>query len=123
MRLAAPMPVIAAGFSCRDQDHRRALQSLLPGKLSRADRHQLGFRRGLIAILPDGRAAARGVDEAASSRAPGGMALRDWQTGWQGSLGWKAAFLGRVVNARCDRRSIAVLVSSFARTYLLNICF
>jgi hypothetical protein len=21
------------------------------------------------------------------------MAMRDWQTGWQGSLGWKAAFL------------------------------
>jgi hypothetical protein len=27
------------------------------------------------------------------------MALLDWQTGWQGSLGWKAAFLDRVVNA------------------------
>jgi hypothetical protein len=24
------------------------------------------------------------------------MALRDRQTGWQGSLGWKAAFLGRL---------------------------
>jgi hypothetical protein len=34
------------------------------------------------------------VDEAASRRAPGGMALRDRQTGWQGSLGSKAAFLG-----------------------------
>jgi len=33
------------------------------------------------------------VDEAASGRAPGGMALRDRQTGRQGSLGWKAAFL------------------------------
>jgi hypothetical protein len=64
------------------------------------------------------------VDEAASRRAPGGMALRDWQTGWQGSLGWKAAFLGRVVNAsysepdptstRCYRRSIAVSVVSSA---------
>jgi hypothetical protein len=49
---------------------------------------------GLNAILPDGRAAARGVDEAASRRAPGGVALRDRQTGWQGSLGWKAAVLG-----------------------------
>jgi hypothetical protein len=24
------------------------------------------------------------------------MALRDRQTGWQGSLGWKAVFLGRL---------------------------
>jgi hypothetical protein len=31
------------------------------------------------------------VDEATSRRAPGGMALRDWQTGWQWSLGWKTA--------------------------------
>ena len=31
-------------------------------------------------------------------RAPGGMALRDWQTGWQGSLGWKAAFLEFAAN-------------------------
>jgi hypothetical protein len=76
------MPVVATGFSCRD--HRRALQSLLLGKLPRADRHHFGLRRGLHAILPYGRAAARGVDEAASSRAPGGMALRDRQTGWQG---------------------------------------
>src|SRR5260370_7856750 len=93
------MPIIAGGFCCRDQDHRGGLESLLSGKLSRADRHHLGLRRGLNALLPDGRAAARGMDEAASRRAPGGMALRDWQTGWQGSLGWKAAFLGRVVNA------------------------
>jgi hypothetical protein len=93
------MPIIAAGCSRRDQDHRRALQSLLSGKLSRADRHHLGLRRGLNAVLPDGRAAARGVDEAASRRASGDMALCDWKTGWQGSLGWKAAFLGRVVNA------------------------
>src|SRR5712672_200319 len=91
MLSAAPTP-IATGFSCRDQDHRRALQSLLSGKLPRADRHHLGLRRGLNAILPDGRAAARGVDEAVSRRAPGGMALRDRQTGWQGSLGWKATF-------------------------------
>jgi len=90
------MPIIAMGLSCRDQDHRRALQSLLSGKLSRADRHHLGLRRDLNAILPDGHAAARGVDEATSHRAPGGMALRDWQTRWQGSLGRKAAFLGRV---------------------------
>jgi hypothetical protein len=31
------------------------------------------------------------VDEAASRRAAGGMALRDWQAGCQGSLGRKAA--------------------------------
>ncbi len=38
-------------------------------------------------VMPDGRAAARRVDEAASRRAPCGMALRDRQTGRQGSLG------------------------------------
>jgi hypothetical protein len=86
------MPIVATGFSCRDQDHRRALQSLLSGELPRADRHYLRLRCGLNAILPDGCAAARGVDEAASRGAPGGMALRDRQTGWQGSLGWRAAF-------------------------------
>ena len=86
------MLIVATRSSCRDQDHRRALQSLLSGELPRADRHHLGLRRGLNAILPDGRAPAR-VDEGASRRAPGGMALRDRQTGWQGSLEWKAAFL------------------------------
>src|ERR1700675_1325535 len=93
VRSVAPMPIAATGFSCRDQNHRRALQSLLSGKLPRADRHHLGLRRGLNAILSDGRAAAGGVDEAASRRAPGGMALRDRQAGWKGNLGWKAAFL------------------------------
>src|SRR6266850_6268568 len=90
------MPIVATGFSCRDKDHRRALQSLLSGKLPRADRHHLGLRCRLDAVLPDRSAAARRVDEAASRRAPGGMALRDWQTGWQGSLGWKSAFLAGV---------------------------
>ena len=88
------MPIVAAGFSCRDQDYRRALQSVLSGELLRADRHHLGLRWGLNAILPDGRTAARGVDEAASGQAVGGMALRGRQTGWQGSLGLKATFLG-----------------------------
>ena len=97
------MPIVATGYSCRDQDHRRALQSRLSDKLPRADRHHLGLRRGLNALLPDGRAAARGMDEAASRRAPGGMALRDWQTGWQGSLGWKLAFLAGV-RSQSDRR-------------------
>src|ERR1700730_15882922 len=83
------MPIAATGFSCRDQDHRRALQSLLSGKLPRADRHHLGLRWRLDAVLSDGRAAARRVDEAASGRAPCGMALRDRQTRWQGSLGGK----------------------------------
>ena len=41
--LAAPMPIVATGFSCRDQDHRRALQSLLSGKLPRANRHHSDF--------------------------------------------------------------------------------
>jgi hypothetical protein len=31
------------------------------------------------------------VDEPASGRTPGGMALRDWKPGSQGSLRWKAA--------------------------------
>src|SRR5215510_4138679 len=85
MRSAAP--IAATGVSCRDQDHRRALQSLLSDELPRTDRDHLGLRRRLAAVLPCGRAAARRVDEAASGRAPGGMALRDWKTGWQGSLG------------------------------------
>ena len=127
------MPIVATGGSCRDQDHRRALQSLLSGKLPRADRYHLGVRRRVDAVLSDGRSAARRVDEAASRRAPGGMAVRDWKTGWQGSLGWKATFLAevrrqfdrrRVVNASysesahvdllCERSSIAPLVSSSA---------
>jgi hypothetical protein len=33
MRSAAAMPIAATGISCRDQDHRRALQSLVSGKL------------------------------------------------------------------------------------------
>src|SRR6266403_5425952 len=99
------MPIVATGFSCRDKDHRRALQSLLSGKLPRADRHHLGLRRGLNAILPDGRAAARGVDEAASRRAPGGMALRDRQTKWQRSLGWKAA--SSKVRGQSDRNAVS----------------
>jgi hypothetical protein len=80
------------GLSSRDQDHRRALQSFLSGKLPRADRHHLGFRRRLDAVLPHGRAAACRLDEAASGRTPGGLALRDRQTGWKGSVGWKATF-------------------------------
>ena len=87
------MPIVATGFSCRDQDHRGALQSLLSGKLPRADRHHLGPRGGLNAFLLGGRAATRGVDEAASRRAPGGMAFRDRQRKWQGSLEWRAAVL------------------------------
>jgi hypothetical protein len=87
------MPIAAVGLS-RDQDHRRALQSVLSGRLPRADRHHLGFRQRLDAVLRDGRAAARRVDEGPSGRAPSGMALRDRQTGWQGSLGWKNNFPG-----------------------------
>ena len=96
------MPIVLTGLSCRDQDHRRALQSLLSGKLPRADRDHLGLRWRLGAVLPDGRAAARRVDESASGRAPGGMALRHRQTGWQGSLGWKAALLA-AVRGQSDR--------------------
>src|ERR1700758_956654 len=50
--------------SCHDQNHRRALQSLLFSKLPRADRHHLRLRRRLAEVLPNGRAAARRVDEA-----------------------------------------------------------
>ena len=91
IRAVAPRPIVATGDGCRDQGHRRALQSLFSDKLPRADRHHLGLRRRLDAVLPDGHAAARRVDEPASGRAPGGMALRDRQPGSQGSLGWKAA--------------------------------
>jgi hypothetical protein len=86
------MHIVATGFCGRDQDHRRALQSLLSGKLPRGDRHHLGLRGRLDAVLHDGRAAARRVDEAASGRTPSGLALRDRHTGWQGSLGLKATF-------------------------------
>ena len=72
------MPMAATGVSGRDQDHRRALQPFFSDKLPRADRHHLGLRGRLDAVLPDGCAAARRVDEPASGRAPGGMALRDW---------------------------------------------
>ena len=85
------MPMAAMGVSGRDQDHRRALQSFFSDKLPRADRHHLGRCRHLDAVLPDGRAAARRVDESASGRAPSGMALRGWSTGSPGSLVWKAA--------------------------------
>jgi len=108
MRSAAPLPIVATRFSCRDQDHRLALQSLFSGKLPRADRHHLGLRRHLDAVLPDGRAAARRVDETASRRAPSGVALRDWQTGWKGSLGRKAAptnALKPLHHNGCDFRS------------------
>ena len=37
IRPAALIPIVATGLSCRDQDDRRALQSLLSGKLLRAD--------------------------------------------------------------------------------------
>ena len=86
MRSAAPKPFAATGVSCRDRDHRRALQSLVSGQLPRADGDDLGLCQRLDAVLPDGRAAARRVDEPASRRAPGGMALRDGQAGWQGRL-------------------------------------
>ena len=42
--VSGAMPIAATGFSFHDQDHRRALQSLLSGKLPRADRHHLGLR-------------------------------------------------------------------------------
>ena len=58
MQSTARMPIPTAGVSCRDQNHCRALQFLLAGKLPRADRHHLGLRRQLNAVLPDGRAAA-----------------------------------------------------------------
>jgi hypothetical protein len=41
-----------------------------------------GFAEVSMQSCLTGGAAARGLDEAASRRAPGGMALRDWQTGW-----------------------------------------
>jgi hypothetical protein len=44
IRLAPPMPIVATGFSCRDRDHRCALQPLLSGKLPPGNRHHLGLR-------------------------------------------------------------------------------
>jgi hypothetical protein len=70
------MRIAATGFF-RDQDHRRALQSFFAGNLPRTNRHDLGLRRRLDAVLPDGRAAARRLDEVPPGRAPCGMALRD----------------------------------------------
>ena len=90
-RSAAPLAIVATGFSGHDQDYRRALQSLFSGNLPRADSHHIRVRVRLHAILPDRRAAARRVDEAASGRAPCGMALRDRQTRWQGCLGGSSA--------------------------------
>lgn len=82
----SPMPIAATGVCDRDHDHRRALQSLLAGKLPRADRHQLGLRSSFDAVLPDGRAPAGRVDEATSGRAPCRMALCVRQARSPGSL-------------------------------------
>ena len=101
------MPIVATGLSCRDQDHRHALQSVLSGRLPRADRHHLGLRQRLDAVLPDGRAAACRVDEGPSGRAPGGMALRDRQTGSQGSLALQLQFLLEMGPARVGLMSPA----------------
>jgi len=84
--LMALMPIAATGIS-RDQDHRRALQPILAGRLPRADRHHVGLRRRLDDFLPDGRASTCRLDEAACGRVPCGLALRDRQTRWQRSLG------------------------------------
>jgi hypothetical protein len=70
----------------RDQDHRRPLQSLISGGLPRADRNHVRLRQRVDAVLPDGRAAACRLDEAASGRAARSMALRDRQIQWQGSV-------------------------------------
>jgi hypothetical protein len=43
IRSMAPMLIAAMAF-CRDQDHRRAPESVCSGELPRADRHHLGFR-------------------------------------------------------------------------------
>ena len=89
IRSLAQMLLAATGLFYHDQDHCRALQPLLSGKLPRADCHHLRLCRRLDAVLLDGRAATRRVDEATSGRAPGGLALLDRQTGGQGSLGRK----------------------------------
>jgi hypothetical protein len=113
------MPIVATELSYRDQDHRCSVQSLLSGQLPRADRHHLGLRRRIDAILPDGRAAARRVDETASGRALGGMALRDRQTGRQGGLGWNAARMkqGRRFPLNGSRM---IKIDSGARSILLS---
>ena len=45
------MQSAAAGVSCRDQNHRRALQSLLAGKLPRVDRAHCPACSGLYGVL------------------------------------------------------------------------
>ena len=95
VRSAARMQIGATGV-CRDQDHRRSLQSFFSGNLPRANRHHLGLRRRLDAVLPDGRAAACRLDEVPSGRASCGMALRDRQTGSQGSLRSKPPCAGEI---------------------------
>src|SRR2546423_195648 len=73
---ASAQTSIAARRTYHDRDHRCALQFVFTGKSPRADRHHLGLRGLLDAVLPDRRTAARRLDESASDRAPCGMALR-----------------------------------------------
>ena len=62
---------------CRDDHDRRcALQPVRSGKLPGADRHDIGLRRCLDAVLLDGCAPACRVDETTPGRAAGDMALR-----------------------------------------------
>jgi hypothetical protein len=50
------------------------------------------------------------VDEAASGRAPSGMAMRDRSAGWQGSLVWEPGFIGCFGTP--DHNTCAVLPSA-----------
>jgi hypothetical protein len=97
-RSTTPMPIAATGVSCRDQDHRRALCHLSVPANCHEQKSPSRTSLTSRSVLPDGRAAARRVDEAASGRAPGSMALRHRQTG--GSLGCKAAISGHFMNGQ-----------------------
>jgi len=108
-RRAEPMRARATGAISRDQDYRRPLQPRLAGKLSRTDRHDVGLCRRLGAVVHDGRAAARRMDEPASGRTAGRLALRDRSTDRPGRLraayGAHRGLRTRRRPPRCQRRS------------------
>lgn len=70
------MSAALKSLSRDDHDPCCALQPVFSGKLPGVDGHHIGLRQCLDAVLFDGRATARRVDETASGRASGGMALR-----------------------------------------------
>ena len=70
------MSAALKSLSRDDHDPCCTLQPVFSGKLPGVDGHHIGLRRRLNAVLFDGCATVRRVDETTSSRAAGGMALR-----------------------------------------------